>query len=135
MGGAKVRQNPFIATSAHLLPIRLPACSPEELLRQSACAVIDQLYASEQKIKRIEGGSDVQPDTKRFKNTAYKVDVDSGRQARTTTPTPTPEKVNKTKWKLGGGLNERDQLDVLKILSDNNDRFVYSLECQAVRNR
>ena len=128
MGGTQVRQNPYLAPSAHLLPIRLPACSQEELLRQSACAVVDQLSASEPAVKRIGGGDEMQPELKRVKNIAYTVVVDSGRQARTTPPTLSSEKVNKPKWKLGGGLTERDQLDVLKLLSDNNDRFAYSLE-------
>ena len=123
-----VRTATLIAPSANVLPIRLPACSHEEDLRQSACAVVDQLFASEQSVKRIGGGSDLQPVIKKMKNTAYTVDVDGGREAMTTTSTLTPDKVTKPKWKMGGALSERDQLDVLKNNSDNNDRFAYSLE-------
>ena len=36
--------------------------------------------------------------------------------------------ISKNKWKIGGGLTERDQLDVLKVLSENNDRFAYTIE-------
>ena len=68
------------------------------------------------------------PITKKTKNIAYTVDVDSGRKATTSTLTLTPDKVTKPKWKMGGALSERDQLDVLKNISDNNDRFAYSLE-------
>ena len=65
---------------------------------------------------------------KKMKNTAYTVDVDSGREATTTTLTLTPDKVTKPKWKMGGALSERDRLDVLKNISNNNDRFAYTLE-------
>ena len=34
----------------------------------------------------------------------------------------------KPKWKVGGGLSERDQLKVLETLVDNNDRFTYFVE-------
>ena len=34
----------------------------------------------------------------------------------------------KNKLKIGAGLTEKDKLRVLKILSENNDRFAYSLE-------
>ena len=34
----------------------------------------------------------------------------------------------KNKWKIGAGLTERDQLDVLRVLSENNDRFAYTIE-------
>ena len=48
------------------------------------------------------------------------------------TPGKTPDRVQPSilnkKWKIGGSLTERDQLDVLRILSANNDRFAYSLE-------
>ena len=84
-----VRTNPFLASSAILL-VRLPACSHEEELQQSACAVVDQLFASEQSIKRTGGGSDMQPATKKMKNKAYTVDVDGGRKARSTATTSTP---------------------------------------------
>ena len=63
-----------------------------------------------------------------MKNAAYTVDVDGGREARPITSTLTPDKVTKPKWKMGGALSERDQFDVLKNLSDNNDRFAYCLE-------
>ena len=69
----------------------------------------------------------MQPSNK-LKSRAYTVINDSGRQVDTTTTPSTTEKVNKHKWKIGGGLTEREQLDVLKTLSDNNDRFAYSLE-------
>ena len=36
--------------------------------------------------------------------------------------------ISKPKWKIGGGRKERDQLDVLKLLSDNNDRFAYNIK-------
>lgn len=36
--------------------------------------------------------------------------------------TPHPE------WRLGGVLKDRDQLDVLRVLFGNNDRFAYGLE-------
>ena len=70
----------------------------------------------------------MQPVSKKIKTSAYTVIDDSGRQAITTTTPSTSNEVNKTKWKIGGGLTERDQLDVLKTLSENNDRFAYSLE-------
>ena len=70
----------------------------------------------------------MQPASKKIKTSAYTVIDDSGRQANTTTTPSASDKVNKTKWKIGGGLTERDQLDVLKTLSDNNYRFAYSLE-------
>ena len=48
------------------------------------------------------------------------------------TPGTTPDRVQpailKNKWKIGGGLTERDQLDVLRVLSENNDRFAYTIE-------
>ena len=122
-----VRENPFLATPA-IKTVRLPACSHEEELQQSACAVVDQLFASEQTVKRTGGGSDMQPATKKSKNEAYTVDVDGGRKAMSTATTSTPEKATNHKWNLGGALLERDKLDVLKILSDNNDGFAYSLE-------
>ena len=75
----------------------------------------DELNTSEQNFKRIGGGSDMQPVTKENKNTAYTVDADSRRPAILT------PKANKNKWNLGGGLTERDQLDILKILQENND--------------
>ena len=128
MGGGTVRTNPFVASSAQNIPDRLPACSPDELLQQSACAVVEQLHASEQVVKRTGGGSDVQPDPKKAKIAAYTVIDDRGRQASTTPSPSTPDKVKQMKWNIGGGLTERDQLDVLKILSDNNDRFAYSFE-------
>ena len=34
----------------------------------------------------------------------------------------------KPKWKVGGGLKERDQLEVLKMLTENNDRFAYHID-------
>ena len=74
-----VRDQTFIAPSANVLPIRLPACSHEEDLRQSACAVVDQLFASERSVKRIGGGSDLQPEIKRMRIAAYTVDVDEKR--------------------------------------------------------
>ena len=123
-----VRDKTLIATSANVSPIRLPACSHEEDLRQSACAVVDQLFASEQSVKRIGGGSDLQPKTKRMRNAAYIVNVDGGREARPITATFPSDKVTKPKWKLGGSLSEKDKLDVLKHIPDNNDRFAYSLE-------
>ena len=123
-----VRTKTMIATSANVSPIRLPACSHEEDLRQSACAVVDQLFASEQSVKRIGGGSDLQPEIKRVRNAAYTVNIDGGREARPTISAFPSDKVTKPRWKLGGSLSERDQLDVLKQISDNNDRFAYSLE-------
>ena len=128
MGGDTIRTSTLIAPSANVMPIRLPACSHKEDMRQSACAVVDQLFASEQSVKRIGGGSDLQPALKKMKNAAYTVDVDGGREAMPTTSTLTPDKVTKHKWKMGGALSERDQLDVLKNISDNNDRFAYNLE-------
>ena len=128
MGGDTVRKKTFDATCANLSTIRLPACSHEEALRQSGCAVVDQLFASEQSDIRIGGGSDLQPKTKKMRNAAYTVDVDGGRQAMPTTSILPPDKVTKIKWKLGGALSEKDQLDVLKYISDNNDRFAYALE-------
>lgn len=47
-------------------------------------------------------------------------------------PGKTPDRVQSTitkdKWKIGASLTERDQLDVLRVLSENNDRFAYSME-------
>ena len=97
MGGNTVRDTTLIALSANVIPIRLPACSHEEDLRQSACAVVDQLFASEQSVKRLGVGSDLQPAIKKMKNAAYTVDVDGGREARPTTSTFTPDKVTKPK--------------------------------------
>ena len=123
-----VRRKTFDAPYANLSTIRLPACSHEEALRQSGCVVVDQLFASEQSDIRIGGGSDLQPKTKRMRNAAYTVDVDGERQAMPTTSTLPPDKVTKIKRKLGGALSEKDQLDVVKYISNNNDRFAHSLE-------
>ena len=100
MGGGLVRDKTLIAPSPNVSPIRLLACSHEEDLRQSACAVVGQLFTSEQFVKRIGGGSDLQPEIKRMKNAAYTVNVDSGREAMPTTPTFSSDKVTKSKWKL-----------------------------------
>ena len=78
MGGDTVRTSTLIAPAANLMPNRLPACSHEEDMRQSAGAVVDQLFASEQSVKRIRGGSDLHPVMKKMKNAAYTVDVDGG---------------------------------------------------------
>ena len=47
-------------------------------------------------------------------------------------PRTTPDQVQPTrlkdKWKIGADLKERDQLDVLRILSENNDRFACTIE-------
>ena len=46
-------------------------------------------------------------------------------------PAPLPQRDKVTpapNWKIGGGLTERDQLNVLLTLKQNNDRFAYSLE-------
>lgn len=34
----------------------------------------------------------------------------------------------RTNEKWGGGLKEKDQLDVLNVLKENNDRFSFSIE-------
>ena len=34
----------------------------------------------------------------------------------------------KSKWKIGGGLQERDQLNVLRVSTENNDCFAYKIE-------
>ena len=39
-----------------------------------------------------------------------------------------PTYSSKFKWKIGAALKERDQLNVLKVLSDNNDRFAFTIE-------
>lgn len=48
------------------------------------------------------------------------------------TPGTTPDRVQpticKNKLKIGAGLTKRDQLDVLTVLSNNNDRFAYTIE-------
>ena len=48
------------------------------------------------------------------------------------TPSTSPKRDKPTilskKWKIGGGLKERDQLDVWKVLSKNTDRFAYAIE-------
>ena len=68
---------------------------------------------------RTEGGGEMQP---------VATLLTGGRKAMPTQTTSTPEKVNKQKWNVGGALSEKDQLDVLEMLSDNNDRFAYRLE-------
>ena len=45
-----------------------------------------------------------------------------------TTPDRGQPTILKNKLKVGAEHTERDQLKVLKILSENNDRFAYSLE-------
>ena len=48
------------------------------------------------------------------------------------TPGTTPDRVQSTilmnKWEIGVILAERNQLDVLRVLFENNDRFAYSIE-------
>ena len=36
--------------------------------------------------------------------------------------------ITKDKYNIGAGLTERDQLDVRRVFSENNDRFAYSME-------
>ena len=56
--------------------------------------------------------------------------VISAKQAEAEGSPPSPllerdkkQTIQRAKWKLGGGLKERDQLDVLRVLEENNDRF------------
>ena len=54
-----------------------------------------------------------------------------GAVAEGAAPDPTIEKgtnQSKPKWKIGGGLKERDQLQVLKVLKENNDRFACRMD-------
>ena len=95
MGGKSVRVNHLLAPSATILPTRMPACSYDEALQQCACAVVDQLFVSEQSVMRIGGGDEMQPVTKKSRIEAYTVDIDGGRKAMSTQTTSTPEKVNK----------------------------------------
>ena len=54
-------------------------------------------------------------------------------EAEVSPPSPLHERdkgqtIQRAKWKLGEGLKERDQLDVLRVLEENNDRFAYNLD-------
>ena len=83
-----------------------------------ACAIVEQLLDSETPTPNKDlGGSDTKlQKRKRDQESVYMVDAAS----------ILPK--DNQKWKIGKGLTERDQLDVLKTLSENNDRFAYSLE-------
>ena len=45
-----------------------------------------------------------------------------------TTPDIVQPTILRDKWKIGPGLTERNQLDVLRTLSENNDHFAYTIE-------
>ena len=59
---------------------------------------------------------------KAYSVTTEKVNTSDNHQTKESTLS------TKSKWKIGAALKERDQLNVLKILSDNNDRFAYTIE-------
>ena len=90
-----------------------------------ACAVVQQLLRAEPKIPVKELGGGDMPNQKRQKLIPK---VFAKGETSGTTPDKFQPAILKNKWKIGGGLEERDQLDVLKVLSENNDRFAYTIE-------
>ena len=90
-----------------------------------ACAVVEQILKDENLIPSQHlGGGDIQPSKKQKLKSELLTEME--------TPGKKPDRVQSTmikeKWKIGAGLTERDQLDVLRLLSENNDRFAYSME-------
>ena len=92
-----------------------------------ACAIVEQITTMENfHLDSSLGGSVSQ--NKRPKididNTS---DVDKKKISDQDTKKQSWE-TEKPRWKIGPNLKERDQLQVLKVLTDNNDRFAYKIE-------
>ena len=76
--------------------------------------------------QHITGGGDTQNDRKRKIEGEQITPEKSNLNDKHDTKDQT--QATKSKWKIGAALKERDQLNVLKVLSDNNDRFAYTIE-------
>ena len=90
-----------------------------------ACEVVEQILMAENlTLDKHVGGGDIQPNKKQKK----KSEVLTEMEPPGNTPDRAQSTITKNNWKVGAKLTERDQLDVLKVLSENNDRFAYSIE-------
>ena len=102
-----------------------------------ACAVVEQILQIEVTTTKTSlgggtpnhhlGGGDIQNTKRHRPNTPSEV-VTRHQNTPGGTPDRDKETMKPKKWKIGEDLRERDQLDVLKTLSENNDRFAYSIE-------
>ena len=94
-----------------------------------ACAVVEQFLSMEESSPdKPMGGSDTQNDRKgKIIETNDPVTIEKANSVDNHNTKETAY-TNKCKRKIGAALKERDQLNVLKVLSDNNDRFAYTIE-------
>ena len=93
-----------------------------------ACEIVEQILAAEVITpNNYLGGGDIH-NSKRHRTNGPSDRVAYNNSTPGTIPDRDKAAINPKKWKIGEGLKERDQLEVLKTLSNNNDRFAYSIE-------
>ena len=90
----------------------------EEVHHHQACAVVEQLINMDRKRNATPRKSLGEGDNEKEKHIDS---VDKEKAENNSGMSSLPTK----KWKIGPKLTERDQLKVLQVLTDNNDRFAY----------
>ena len=115
----------------------VPIYDKEEEIQHQACSIVEKLVTAERDIgSTMGGGSEGKAKRQKFEQSVNQANVleteqVSGNDATKVllnAPSDGSHNPIKPKWKVGGGLTERDQLDVLRVLSENNDRFAYQID-------
>ena len=89
-----------------------------------ACAIVENLLNHEVDSTPPLGGGDIQNQKrKKLNSTVLTKEKTPGLKSDRVQPT-----ILRNKLKIGAGISERDQLDVLKLLADQDDCFAYTLE-------
>ena len=96
--------------------------SHDEVHHHQACAVVEQIMNEEDQ-EYSDPNSQLGEGT-----TPWKIKIDSVDKIEKDLPQRDSMAKPAPKWKLGPKLTERDQLRVLQVLEDNNDRFAYKIE-------
>ena len=135
VGGGWTFHRPWNKTQTPPQPEQID--DKEEEINHQACSIVEKLRAAEHDINSTMGGGK-EGKAKRQKcqqqvNQANTLETGSKcDNGATNEPSGAPADGThhpiKPKWKVGGGLTERDQLDVLRVLSENNDRFAYQID-------
>ena len=92
-----------------------------------ACAIVEQITTMENFHPDSSLGGSVSQNKRPKIDIDNNSDVDKKKISDQDTKKQSWE-TEKPRWKIGPNLKERDQLQVLKVLTDNNDRFAYKIE-------